>query len=91
MNILFWGLTFGVIGKIFIAIGILRVHFVMAKEQKIDAVVIRSFAVEKTLTFVGIAFLILGYVMELYFYSPTPMLTCDGVECTQASAAILSQ
>ncbi len=91
MSILFWGLTIGVVGKILIAIGILRVHFVMAREQKIDAKVIRSFTAEKFLTFFGIALIIIGYVLELYFYSPTPLLTCAGSECMQASAAILSQ
>lgn len=91
MSILFWGLTVGVIGKILIAIGILRVHFVMAREHKIDAKVIRSFAAEKLLTLFGIALLIIGYLLELYFYSPTSFLTCLGDECLQAGAVFLSQ
>jgi hypothetical protein len=91
MNILFWGLTVGVIGKILVAVGIIKVHHIMALERRIDAKVIRSFAFEKTLTYLGILFIIVGYLMELYFYGLTPMLTCYGDECLQAAATLLSQ
>lgn len=91
MNILFWGLTVSVIGKILVAVGILRVHYVMALEQRIDEKVIRSFAFEKTLTYIGIFLIVAGYVMEIYFYGLTPLLTCTALECTDAAAVILSQ
>jgi hypothetical protein len=91
MSLLFWGITIGVIGKILIAIGILRVHFVMALEQRIDKKVIQSFRFEKILTLVGIALIIVGYILELYFYGLTPMLTCTGEECRQAASAIIAQ
>lgn len=91
MNILFWGLTFSTLGKILLAIGILRVHHIMAEEQRIDDKVIRSFAVEKTLTLIGVVAILLGYAMEVYFYGLTPLLTCHGEECGQAAALILSQ
>lgn len=91
MNLLFWGLTIGAIGKILVAIGILKVHHIMALERRIDAKVIRSFAFEKTLTYLGIICIIAGYVMELYFYGLTPMLTCHGEDCIQAAGAVLSQ
>jgi hypothetical protein len=90
MSLLFWGITIGVIGKILIAIGILRVHFVMALEQRIDTKVIQSFRFEKILTLVGIALIIVGYILELYFYGLTPMLTCHGNECAQAASVILA-
>jgi len=76
MNLLFWGLTLGVIGKILVAVGILRVHYVMAMEKSIDEIVIRSFRFEKLLTYCGIALIIIGYVLEIYFYGDTNMLTC---------------
>lgn len=91
MNILFWGLTIGMAGKILVAVGILKVHHIMALERRIDAKVIRSFDFEKTLTYLGVLMIIIGYLMELYFYGLTPLLTCYGAECTQAAAALLSQ
>lgn len=92
MSILFWGLTVGTIGKIMVAIGILRVHNIMAQEQKIDDRVIRSFSVEKTVTALGVVFILLGYILEVYFYGLTPLLSCHGEECAQAAATlILSQ
>jgi hypothetical protein len=91
MSLLFWGLTTGVIGKIAVAVGILRVHYVMAMEKSIDEIVIRSFRFEKMLTYAGIFFIIFGYLLELYFYSNTSMLTCEFGACGQAASAILSQ
>jgi pilus assembly protein TadC len=91
MNILFWGLTVGVFGKVLVALAILKVHHIMAEERKIDNRVIRSFAFEKTITILGVVAIIIGYMMELYFYGLTPLLTCHGTECTQAASAILSQ
>lgn len=91
MNILFWGLTIGALGKVLVAIGILKVHHIMALEQRINEKVIHSFAFEKALTILGVIFIFVGYLMELYFYNLTPMLTCTGKECMQAAALILSQ
>ena len=91
MSILFWGLTVGTIGKIMVAIGILRVHDIMAQEQKIDDRVIRSFSVEKTVTAVGLLLILAGYLLEVYFYGLTPLLSCHGAECGQAAATFLSQ
>jgi hypothetical protein len=84
---LFWGLTLGVIGKVLIAVGILRVHYVMALEHRIDEKVISSFALEKTFTIIGIFLLFLGYFLEMYFYGLTPMLTCEVGECAAAIGA----
>lgn len=91
MNILFWGLTVGALGKVLVAIGILKVHQIMALEQRINDRVIHSFDFEKGLTILGVIFIFVGYLMELYFYNLTPMLTCHGDECMQAAALILSQ
>lgn len=87
MNILFWGLTIGVIGKIMLAIGILIAHSGIVKEQKIDLAVLKGFKLEHTLTIIGIALIVIGYFMEIYFYGFTPFLTCTGSEC---SAALLN-
>jgi hypothetical protein len=82
MSILFWGLTLGVVGKIMVAIGILKVHYVMSQERRIDNEVIHSFHYEKILTYLGISFIVSGYLLELYFYNGAHLLACtDGAEC----------
>ncbi len=78
-------------GKILLAIGILKVHDIMALEQEIDEKVIRSFAFEKALTLIGVFLIFVGYLMELYFYGLTPLLTCRGDECMHAASVLLSQ
>lgn len=75
MTILFWGLTIGMLGKILVAVGILRVHYVMAMERSIDEIVLRSFRVEKLVTYIGIALIIIGYLLEVYFYGDSGLLT----------------
>lgn len=90
MNILFWGLTIGVIGKVMLAVGVLIAHSAIAKEKRIDVVVLRGFHLEHTLTVTGIFLIVLGYFMEIYFYGFTPFLTCSGVECAAAISAALT-
>lgn len=87
MNILFWGLTIGVIGKVLVVVGVLVAHSGIMKEHKIDTVVLRRFHLEHTITVLGLIFILIGYFMEVYFYGFTPFLTCSGEEC---SAAILN-
>jgi len=89
MNLLFWGLTTGVIGKVLLVVGILKAHGQIAHEHRIDAKVLQTFHTEKILTLLGLFLIVIGYAMEIYFYGFTPMLTCVGSEC--AAAAILSQ
>ncbi len=92
MNVLFWGLTLGVAGKILVALAILKVHHVMAIEHRIDEKVIRSFSFEKAITVMGVVLILLGYFLELYFYGiATTLLSCHGGECEQAASVFLSQ
>lgn len=84
MNILFWGLTIGVIGKVLLATGVLIAHGSLAKEKKIDQVVLRGFRIEHTITIIGLILIVMGYFMEIYFYGYTPFLTCSGTECSAA-------
>ena len=87
MNILFWGLTIGTIGKVLLAVGVIIAHSGIVKEMKIDSEVLRSFRIEHTITIIGVILIIVGYMMEIYFYGYTPFLTCEGQEC---SAAIIN-
>lgn len=82
MNLLFWGLTIGTMGKVLVAGAVLKVHHVMAKEHRIDRRVIRSFTTEIIITSIGIILIISGYLMEVWFYQSLNMLTCEPSECT---------
>lgn len=92
MNLLFWGLTIGMIGKVMVATGVLIAHSEIAHERKIDQLVIKSFRLERILTVTGLLLIVGGYFMEIYFYGfATSLLTCFGTECAPAATVILSQ
>ena len=92
MNLLFWGLTVSVVGKILLVIGVVRVHTQIVHEHKIDSKVLKSIKSEHTLTVIGLILIIIGYLMEVYFYGfATPMLTCSGEECMALLTGALSQ
>lgn len=84
MNLLFWGLTISVVGKILLAAGVIIAHTELAHERRIDNLVLRSFRFEMVLTVVGVLLIVIGYAMEIYFYGFTPLLTCSGNECGAA-------
>lgn len=91
MNLLFWGLTVGVIGKILLATGVLIAHSEIVHERQIDQQVIRSFHIERWMTITGLLLIVLGYGLEIYFYGFTiDFLTCIGSECTAALGEALS-
>jgi hypothetical protein len=91
MNLLFWGLTTGVIGKVLLVVGILKAHGEISHEHRIDAKVLKTFQTEKWLSLGGLFLIVVGYAFEIYFYGFTPLLTCIGDECASAAALILSQ
>jgi hypothetical protein len=91
MNLLFWGLTISMLGKVMLAVGVLIAHTELAHERKIDQLVLKSFRIEHTLTIAGLALIVSGYAMEIYFYDFVSMLTCFGDECALAASLILSQ
>ncbi len=90
MNLLFWGLTISMIGKVMLAVGVLVAHTQLAHEKRIDQLVLKSFRFEHTLTVIGLILIILGYAMEIYFYDFVSMLNCFGADCALSAAAILS-
>jgi type III secretory pathway component EscU len=91
MNLLFWALTIGVIGKVMLAVGVLIAHSELAHEKRVDAKVLASFRLEHTLTVVGIILIIAGYFMEVYFYDFIQMLTCQGSDCMAAVSAAMGE
>lgn len=78
------------LGKLLLAIGILKVHVVMARERGIGEQVLHSFNSEKILTVVAVLCIVLGYVMEIYFYHGTHFLTCSGAECAASVSAAVA-
>ena len=84
MNLLFWGLTISVVGKVLLAVGLLKAHSEIAHEHKIDAKVLETFKLERVLTIAGLFLIVIGYAMEIYFYGFTPLLTCPVGECGAA-------
>lgn len=91
MNILFWGLTISVVGKVLLAIGVLKAHTQLAIEHRIDNIVIRTFRFERWITLLGLFLIVLGYTLEVYFYGFTSFLTCSGEECSAMINAAFSQ
>jgi len=91
MNLLFWGLTIGVTGKVMLALGVLMAHSEIAHEHRIDARVLRSFKTERWITIIGILLIVLGYTLEIYFYNFTELLTCEGENCTALIGTFISQ
>ena len=91
MNLLFWALTVGVIGKVLLAVGVLIAHTKLAHEKKIDQLVLNSFRLEHSLTIAGIILIVVGYGMEIYFYDFVSMLTCSGADCALNATVILAQ
>ena len=58
-------LTFDVVGKILIGIMAILVHRRLWKEHKIDRKVLQELRLEQNVAFIGIAFIIIGYLLEL--------------------------
>ena len=91
MNLLFWGLTIGMIGKVMLGAGVLIAHSELAHERRVDNLVLKSFRLERALTIAGLILIVTGYFMEIYFYGFSSMLQCFGDECPLEAAALLSQ
>jgi len=68
MYILIIAVTLQTLGKILIALAVLGVHSHIVKEHKIDEIVLKTMRRERVLSVFAIIFIIIGYVMELYFY-----------------------
>jgi hypothetical protein len=81
MNILFWGITLGTLGKVIIGLAVLRVHMKIFEERKIDGAVLKSIRIEHVLTLLGIALILLGYLLEVAFYNGVNLFSCSGLSC----------
>ncbi|NCN11762.1 hypothetical protein GW937_00385 [Candidatus Kaiserbacteria bacterium] len=91
MNLLFWGLTVGSIGKVFLGVGVLIAHGRLVHERTVNYLVLKSYHTEHLLTVLGLVMIVIGYFMEIYFYNFVSMLNCFGTDCALNAAVILSR
>ncbi len=68
IDLLFWGITFGVIGKVLLGVTVIKVHAKIVTEHKIDGIVLSEIRFEKYLAILGIIFMVIGYLLEVRFY-----------------------
>ncbi len=91
MSLLLWGLTIGTVGKLILGIAVMRVHVGILREHRIDDAVLHAIKRERYVTLIGLVLIVLGYVLEVLFYSgSTEFFTCSGVECVAAINAAFS-
>lgn len=92
MSLLLWGLTVGTVGKLILGIAVLRVHAGILREHHIDDIVLHAIKRERYVTLVGLLLIVIGYVLEVFFYSgSTEFFRCTGAECAAAVTAAFSQ
>ena len=65
LSLVQWAFTLDLIGKILIGVAVVRMHGKLRREGRIDKVVLRSIKREKRWTYLGILFLIVGWLMHL--------------------------
>jgi hypothetical protein len=68
MDILFWGLTFGIIGKVMLGVAVILVHGKVVHEHRIDKAVLLEMKRERNITLIAILFMIIGYALELSYF-----------------------
>lgn len=68
LDLLFWGITFGVIGKVLLGYTVIKVHSKIVQEHMVDGAVLSEMAKERNIAILGIVFIIIGYLFEVRFY-----------------------
>ena len=72
LDMLFWGITFGVVGKILLGITVMLVHHKIVTEHKIDKVVLSEMRRESRLALAGVIFIAVGYILEITYFGYVP-------------------
>ena len=68
MDLLFWGITLGFIGKVLLGVTVIRVHSRIVKEHHIDEVVLREMRIERLLAIGAVILIIIGYLFEITYF-----------------------
>jgi len=74
MLLLYAAITLGTFGKLVLGLAVLRVHWLILKEHKIDTTVLISMRHEQLITIFGMVCIVAGYLLEMYFYHANPVL-----------------
>jgi hypothetical protein len=74
MSILLLGLTLKTFGEVIIGISIIRVHYRIMQEHKLDRKVYRSIRNEKFWGLIGIILIITGYLFEVAHHTGAGLL-----------------
>ena len=65
MNFTLIGSIFDVVGKVMVAFTAIAVHHRLRKEHKIDEFVFKAMKLEQIIGLLGIAFIIIGFFLQL--------------------------
>lgn len=68
MDLLHIGMTASIIGEVLIGLAVLNVHKHIIKEHKIDRRVFKAIKREKIIAMSGIILMIIGYIVQSYYY-----------------------
>ncbi len=74
MWLLYVGLTLGTLGKIILGIAVIRVHARIFEQHKIDGLVLSAIQREKYITTGAIVLIVLGYILEMFFYGTSTIV-----------------
>ena len=72
LNLLFWGLSIGVLGKVLLGITVINVHSHIVKEHRIDMDVLTAMKKEKVFAVTGVFLMVLGYILEVTHFGYLP-------------------
>lgn len=72
MDLLFWGLTAGIIGKILLGVAVINVHWHIIREKHIDEDVIGALKRERWVAIMGVILMVVGFFLELFVYGYLP-------------------
>ncbi len=72
LDVLFWGITLGMIGKILLGIAVLMVHSKVVSHRGIDKLVLREMQHERNITIIALLMIIGGYILEMIAFGYLP-------------------
>ena len=65
LDLVLIGETLAVIGKVLVVLVVLHMHHILVKEHKIDKRVVLTYRQERLLTWLGLVFIICGYILKM--------------------------
>tara|TARA_B100000508_G_scaffold60333_1_gene47139 strand:- start:178877 stop:179110 length:234 start_codon:yes stop_codon:yes gene_type:complete len=64
-NLIFWGMTLTVAGKVMVILAALALHGKISKDHKISDAVVTEYHKERNFVLLGLALIVIGYVLEV--------------------------